>query len=174
LYLANLSSTFFLCGGHHWQGIHNCRFKQYILQHKINELKNFNIVLVAVFTLISTGALAQNNNNRSKKEQMKMEVVKMKTTPAKITNDVSASNRSAKEQMKTDLMRTSSTEKSHELVTDNSLICSNQLTHSNRSPKEQMKLKVVKQNKCVDAGDIAAVKDGKCTNCGKNASTLKK
>ena len=39
-------------------------------------MKNFNIVLVAVFTLISTGALAQNNNNRSKKEQMKMEVVK--------------------------------------------------------------------------------------------------
>ncbi len=35
-------------------------------------MKTFNIVLIAVFTLVSTGAFAQNNNSRSKKEQMKM------------------------------------------------------------------------------------------------------
>jgi|GEM_PF-2536148 len=136
-------------------------------------MKNFNIVLVAVFTLISTVAVAQNNINRSKKEQMKMEVVKMNTTPAKISNNVTAINRSAKEQMKTDLMKSASTEQSHELVIDNSGNCPNQLTYSNLSPKEQMKLKVVKQNKCMIAGDIAAVKDGKCTMCGKNATIVK-
>jgi len=137
-------------------------------------MKNFNIVLVAVFTLISTGALAQNNNSRSKKEQMKMEVVKMNTTPAKISNNATAINRSAKEQMKTDLMKSTSTEQSHELVFDNSGNCSNQLNYSNLSPKEQMKLKVVKQNKCILASDTAALKNGKCTMCGKNASNVKK
>ena len=137
-------------------------------------MKNFNIVLVAVFTLISTGALAQNNNSRSKKEQMKMEVVKMNTTPAKISNNATAINRSAKEQMKTDLMKSTSTEQSHELVFDNSENCSNQLSYSNLSPKEQMKLKVVKQNKCILASDTAALKNGKCTMCGKNAFNVKK
>ncbi len=137
-------------------------------------MKNFNIILVAIFTLISTGAFAQANNSRSKKEQMKMEVVKMNTTPAKITTDVTAINRSAKEQMKTVVMKPGSPEQLHELVIENSSFCSNQLTYSNRSPKEQMKLKVVNQNKCVVVSDTAIVKSGKCTMCGKNASTGKK
>ena len=136
-------------------------------------MKNFNIILVAIFTLISTGAMAQ-TNNRSKKEQMKMEVVKMKTTPGKITNNVTASNRSAKEQMKSGVMKASSTKQSHELVIDDSDYCANQLINSNLSLKEQMKTKVVKQSNCIVAGDIAAVKDGKCTMCGKTASVVKK
>ncbi len=137
-------------------------------------MKNFNIILVAVFTLMSAGAFAQTNNNRSKKEQMKMEVVKTKTTPGKITNNVTASNRSAKEQMKAEVMNASSNKHSHELVIDDSDYCANQPINSNISLKEQMKLKVVKQSNCVVAGDIAAVKDGKCTMCGKTASVVKK
>jgi len=138
-------------------------------------MKNFNIILVAVFTLVSTGVLAQTNNNRSKKEQMKMEVVKMNTTPAKINNNVTAINRSAKEQMKTDLMKSASSDQSHELVFGNSGNCPNQLPNLHLSPKEQMKMEVVKLNQCtVAAGDTAVVKDGKCTMCGKNASVGKK
>ena len=137
-------------------------------------MKNFNIVLVAVFTLIATGAFAQNNNSRSKKEQMKMEVVKMKNTSGKISNNVTASNRSAKEQMKTELMKSSSTEQSHELEVDNSRNCSNLVTRSDLSPKEQMKLKEMRPIKCVATSDTAAIKDGKCTICGKNASTPQK
>lgn len=132
-------------------------------------MKNCNIVLVAIFTFISTCALAQNNHNRSKKEQMKMEVLKMNTTPAKITNNVTAINRSSKEQMKTVVMNPGSPEQLHELVFDNSSFCSMQLTYSNRSPKEQMKHKVVNQNKCMVVSDTAAVKNGKCTMCGNNA-----
>lgn len=138
-------------------------------------MKNYNIVLVAIFTLISTCALAQNNNNRSKKEQMKMEVVKMNTTPAKISNNVTAINRSAKEQMKTDLMKSASNEQSHDLVFGSSGNCPNQRPNFNLSPKEQMKMEVVKLNQCMAvASDTAVVKDGKCTMCGKNASIGKK
>ncbi len=137
-------------------------------------MKTFNIILISLFTLASTGALAQNNNSNSKKEQMKMEVVKMNTAPNKISNNIAATNRSAKEQMKSDLIKSGNTSQSHELVIDKLGNCKNQLTYSNLSPKEQMKLKVMKQNKCIVAGDIAVVKDGKCTSCGKNAIIAKK
>ena len=137
-------------------------------------MKIFNIVLVAIFTFITTGVFAQNNNNRSKKEQMKMEVVKMNTTPAKISNNVATINRSGKEQMKIDLMKSNNIEQPHELVIDKSGNCTNQLTYSNLSSKEQMKVKVMNQNNCMVAGDIAFIKDGKCTKCGKNAIIAKK
>jgi len=138
-------------------------------------MKNFNIVLVTVFTLISTVAMAQTNNNLSKKEQMKMEVVKINATPTKISNNVTAINRSAKEQMKIDLIKSPSTEQPHELVVGNQETCSNQLPNLHLSPKEQMKLKVMKQNLCtVVASDTGMVKDGKCNMCGKNISDAKK
>ena len=138
-------------------------------------MKNLNIISVAVFTLISTGVFAQTNNNRSKKEQMKMEVVKMNTTPVKFINNVTAINRSAKEQMKTGLMKSVSAEQSHAMVFDNSGNCPNKLPSLHLSPKEQLKMDVVKINQCmVAASDTAVVKDGKCVKCGKYASNGKK
>ena len=137
-------------------------------------MKKFNIAVLAIFTLISTGVVAQNNNSISKKEQMKMKVVNMNTTPGKISNNVAVSSRSPKEQMKSDLMKSGTTAQFHELVVNDSGNCMSKLNYTNLSPKEQMKLKVVNQNKCMVASDVATVKDGKCTMCGKNATSLKK
>jgi len=90
--------------------MHKNSFTQYIFNIKFSKMKNFNIVLVVVSTLISTGVLAQANNTTSKKEQLKIEVLKINTTPAKINSNVTAINRSAKEQMKIDLLKPVTTE----------------------------------------------------------------
>ncbi len=132
-------------------------------------MKSLKILMVAVLSILTISAMAQ---NQSKKEQMKMEVMKIQS-PSKVFVSTGAflkagllTSLSAKEQMKSNVTIAKNTVPDYYAGAAKSTLCPDCLVYSTASPKEQMKLQVMNLEKCsmITVKEIAEA--GKCSICG--------
>lgn len=110
-------------------------------------LAALSIVILPVFAQTLTTESQVWQLTRSKKEVMKIEVMKIQTNPKILVTNASKngqiSNLSSKEQMKASVMKLKLLSKDYTLAFNNSGKCAPCLTFSNLSIKEQMKMKVM-------------------------------
>lgn len=140
-------------------------------------MKSLKMLMMAGLTILTISVYAQNNSTLSKKEQMKMEVMKSSASPvqynipgdtqSKISKKRFAVNRSSKEQMKLSVMNGNS----DTLYQDGAAACPLCLAVLNATTKEQMKLKVMGLYTCPMKVDTASNQRTKCSRCGMNLNT---
>lgn len=138
-------------------------------------MKSLKMLMMAALTILTISVFAQSNSTRSKKEQMKMEVMKTYNSP--VQNDIksdmpgknkkggSTSSLSSKEQMKMEVMRGTPDTQYQNVAVDKSSNCPLCMTLLNGTPKEQMKMKVMGY-KCPMKIDTAGKQPGRCSMCG--------
>lgn len=141
-------------------------------------MKAFKMLMMAALTILTTVVFSQNSTTktqqfqsaRSKKELMKMEVMKMqensKPVISKSFKIAKGANLSSKEQMKAGVMKLKPFMEAYPVAVNKTGKCTPCLSVSNYSHKEQMKMKVVGLYKC---GENIAAKNfeaEKCTMCG--------
>ncbi|MBS1511668.1 MAG: hypothetical protein JST86_12555 [Bacteroidetes bacterium] len=132
-------------------------------------MKSLRILMMAVFSILTISAIAQ---NQSKKEQMKMEVMKIQSS-SKVFVSTGAflkagllTSLSAKEQMKSNVTKTNNTVSDYYAGAVKSPLCPDCLVYSTASPKEQMKLRVMNLDKCSMSPVKGIAEAGKCSICG--------
>ena len=149
-------------------------------------MKSLKTLMMAALTILTISVVAQNTTTKppkeqlsiSKKEQMKMEVMKIQTAIPKyiITGDYSkgafVSNLSLKEQMKTNVMKLNSVNSYQDIAVNKSGKCPACLNVLNLSPKEQMKMKVMDLYNCPMSSGSATDKAGKCSLCGMDLTAV--
>lgn len=138
-------------------------------------MKIVKMLLWAAFSVSSIGVVAQ---NRSKKELMKMEVMKTKTSVVNIANGWAASNKgmaalSVKEQMKRETLKMNNYEGSYITSSVTTKVCVDCIALISMSPKEQMKHRLMNRLKC-NSGDNKAIEQScKCTICDAGIISVK-
>ena len=128
-------------------------------------MKKFTMLMMATLTILSASVFAQDTTKistatqkhitRSKKELMKMEIMKTDTSSS-YTNIKSMSsgenyknnNKSKKEQMKMEVMKIDNSSLYPKVKSHKPAKCSICITNRNRSKKEQMKMEVMKIQTC--------------------------
>jgi hypothetical protein len=120
-------------------------------------MKSLKILMMATLTILTISVVAQNSTTKppkerltiSKKEQMKMEVMKIQSaipnyiTTGDYSKGAFVSNLSLKEQMKRNVMKLNSVNSYPNISVNKSGKCPACLNVLNLSPKEQMKMKVM-------------------------------
>lgn len=106
-----------------------------------------SILVLPVFAQTTTTEFQQLQLTKSKKELMKMEVMKIQTNPKNLVRNSlkngQVSNLSSKEQMKATVMKLKPLSQNYTLAINTSGKCAPCLTFSHLSLKEQMKMKIV-------------------------------
>ena len=133
-------------------------------------MKSLKMLMMAAFSILTISTIAQ---NQSKKEQMKMYVMKIQSP----SNGLASTGEylkaglltglSVKEQMKSNVTKTNNTAQNYYLGATKSILCPDCLVYSIASPKEQMKLHTMNLDKCSMSpvkGIVEAA--GKCSICG--------
>jgi len=149
-------------------------------------MKSLKTLMMAALTILTISVVAQNSTTKppkeqlsiSKKEQMKMEVMKIQINPSKYitTEDYSkglVSNLSPKEQMKRNVMKLNSVSRYQDVAVNKPGKCPACLNVLNLSPKEQMKMKVMDLYNCPMSSGSATDKAGKCSICGMDLTAVK-
>ena len=149
-------------------------------------MKSLKTLMMAALTILTISVVAQNNTTKSpkeklsisKKEQMKMEVMKIQTSPTDfvtraVINNSIALNLSAKELMKARVMKSNTSAQNYTVALNRSGKCTACLTLVNLSPKEQMKMKVMALDKCSMIAGTLSHEANKCSICGMDLTTSK-
>lgn len=146
-------------------------------------MKISNILMMAVFSILTMAVSAQNNtignqyghSTRSKKELMKMEVMKIKSTEQsferKFAKKSVATNLSPKEQMKTSVVKLDTGTKYNSVNVNTSGKCATCLKLSLVSIKEQMKMSVVGLDTCPGIVGNSLLKGNNCSICDMDLTT---
>jgi len=142
-------------------------------------MKSLKMLMMAALSILTISLFAQSNTTKSKKELMKMEVMKIHTTPQAIITEASAkdgfaSNLSPKEQLKRNVVKWNAVTRNNDVAGTNSGKCPDCLSLSNLSPKEQMKMKEMDLLVCSMSAGIASGKIGKCAICGMDLVAVNK
>ncbi len=149
-------------------------------------MKSLKMLMIAGLTILTISVFSQNNTTRfsqdqlakSKKELMKMEVMKMQTSPNDfvVTGQYSkgglVSTLSPKEQMKRNVMRLNNATQYTDVAVNKSGKCPMCVTMSNLSPKEKMKMTVMALNTCPMNAGIPGIDADKCSICGMDLSAV--
>jgi hypothetical protein len=147
-------------------------------------MKSLKMLMMAALSILTISVFAQSNTTISKKEQMKMEVMKIYTSPGNYDVTINntgnyapgsfASNLSSKEQMKIGVMKLNAGTHYNEVAIDKSAMCTKCVALSNLAPKEQMKMKVMGLYNCPMSADMSGNMSGKCSSmCGMDLTAAK-
>lgn len=146
-------------------------------------MKSLKMGMMTVLIILSISVFAQNNTTHSKKEQLKMEVMKIYTSPVKnhITGDMTVknskggfiSNLSSKQQMKLNILQGYTSTHDQAVTIDNTGTCPLCVTLLNTTPKEQMKMTVMELYNCPMNEDTATYQPAKCSMCGMDLTISK-
>lgn len=150
-------------------------------------MKSLKTLMMAVLTILTISVVAQNSTIKSpkeqlsisKKEQMKMEVMKIQyaipnyITTGDYSKGAFVSSLSPKEQMKRNVMKLNSVNSYQDVAVNKSGKCPVCLNVLNLSPKEQMKMKVMDLYNCPMSSGSATDKAGKCSICGMDLTAVK-
>jgi hypothetical protein len=144
------------------------------------------MLMMAALTILTINVFAQSNSNKSqqeqftnsKKELMKMEVMKIQISPKDFVtsgavNNSIVSNLSAKEQMKTSVIKLNTGVQNYTVAVNKSGMCAACLTLSNLSAKEQMKMTAMALDKCPMNAGTPGHEAKKCAICGMDLATSK-
>ena len=123
------------------------------------------MLMMAALSILTISVFAQSNTSKSKKEQMKMEVMKIYTSPVNydVTSGVFVSNLSQKEQMKMDVIKFNAGSAYRDITINNSAVCPKCTALLNLTSKEQMKMKVMGLYNCPMSADMAGNMPDKCS-----------
>ena len=129
-----------------------------------------SIPINSVFAQKNTPEFEQSNSTRSKKELMKMEVIKVQSTQKNYSKNVINNGQttilSLKEQMKTSVINKTTVSPYNDVANNNFRKCTSCVRLSNFSLKEQMKMEVMGiYTKTNDSTKLKGGKD-KCSRCG--------
>lgn len=139
--------------------------------------------MMAVFFILTMAVFAQNNSfttqqfqpARSKKELMKMEVMKIQNDPIisdkKLINTEGSPILSIKEQMKTGVMKLEPVAQYYVVGTNGSAKCTPCIKFGNLSVKEQMKIRVVGLDVHPASVDTTGLEANLCSICKMDIST---
>ena len=140
-------------------------------------MKTSKILMMAVFSILTMAVSAQNNtignqyghSTRSKKELMKMEVMKIQSTEQsfkrKFAKKSVATNLSPKEQMKTSVVKLDIGTQYNSVNVNRSGKCAPCLKMAHLSKKEQMKMMVVGLDTCPTNVESSIVEANNCIIC---------
>ena len=146
-------------------------------------MKISNILMMAVFSILTMAVSAQNNtfgnqyrhSTRSKKELMKMEVMKIQSTQQnfekKSSKNSVVTNLSPKEQMKTSVVKWDIGTQYNSVNVNRSGKCATCLKLSLVSIKEQMKMSVVGLDTCPGIVGNSLLKGNNCSICDMDLTT---
>lgn len=132
-------------------------------------MKFLKMLMMAAFSILTISTIAQ---NQSKKEQMKMEVMKIQSSSKVFVstgayiNAALLTSLSAKEQMKSIVAKANITVPDYYTSTAKSILCPDCFVYSTASPKEKMKLQVMNLDKCSMSPVKGIAEAGKCSICG--------
>ena len=129
-----------------------------------------SIPINSVFAQKNTPEFEQSNSTRSKKELMKMEVIKVQSTPKNYSKNVMNNGQttilSLKEQMKTSVINKNTVSTYNDVANNKFRKCASCVRLSNFSLKEQMKMEVMGiYTKTKDSTMLKEAMD-KCSHCG--------
>lgn len=150
-------------------------------------MKSFKMLMMAALTILTISVFSQNIISKSpeeqvtnsKKESMKMDVMKIQTflkdftTTRAYSKKGLVSNLYPKDQMKSIVMNLNNVTPYYDVANDKSGKCSECLTVSNLTPKEQLKMKVIDLYTCQMSSGAASDESGKCAICGMDLTTVK-
>lgn len=140
-------------------------------------MKTFKILMMVVLSILTMAVSAQNNtignqyghSTRSKKELMKMEVMKIQSTQQNFDRKSSKNrvvkNLSPKEQMKTSVVKLDTGTEFYSVNMNRSGKCATCLKLSVVSIKEQMKMSVVGLDSCPVNVGKSILKGNNCSIC---------
>ena len=148
-------------------------------------MKLLNILMVAVlsipinsvFAQKTTPGFEQSHSTKSKKELMKMEVIKVQSTPKNYSKNEIKNEQtialSLKEQMKISVIKKTPASSYYDIANNNFRKCTSCVRLSNFSLKEQMKMEVMGIHTKANDSTTLNGAINKCLHCGVDLPQIK-